>query len=585
MSPAPVTPNPSSADRDPTQLRSHRWFGPDDLRSFGHRSRLKGMGFDDVDYENRPIVAMLNTWNEMTTCHSHFRNRADEVRRGILQAGGFPLEVPVMSLGEMFMKPTTMLYRNLMAMEVEEVLRSHPIDAAVLMGGCDKTVPAMLMGAISSDIPSIFFPAGPMLKARWKDQTLGSGSDAWKYWDERLAGNLCDADWKGVENCIARSAGTCMTMGTASTMACVTEALGFSLPGSATIPAVVAEHSRLAVQTGRAAVEIAWANRRPSTVLTAESMDNALVTALAIGGSTNAIVHLIAIAGRLGINLSLDRFDELSRITPVLGDLRPGGRFLMEDFHNAGGLPALLARLTDLLKLDAKTVTGSTLGASISGATSIDDEVIRTRENPVAEAGGCCVLRGNLAPNGCVIKSIAAAPKLLTHRGPALVFDDYPTLKKRIHDPDLNVTADSVLILRSAGPLGAPGFPEWGMLPIPQKLLQAGVRDMLRISDARMSGTSYGTCVLHISPESAAGGPLALVRDGDEIEINVPERKIHWHVTDEEIARRRAEGSIVKAVPERGYAHLHAKHVTQADRGCDFDFLEGRSPGAEPDIF
>ncbi len=576
---------PSPSDRDPKQLRSHRWFGPDDLRSFGHRSRLKGMGFDDADYENRPIVAMLNTWNEMTTCHSHFRNRADEIRRGILQAGGFPLEVPVMSLGEMFMKPSTMLYRNLMAMEVEEVLRSHPIDAAVLMGGCDKTVPAMLMGAISADIPSIFFPAGPMLKARWKDQTLGSGSDAWKYWDERLAGNLCEADWKGVENCIARSAGTCMTMGTASTMACVTEALGFSLPGSATIPAVVAEHSRLAVQTGRVAVEMAWTQRRPSTFMTSDSIDNALVTALAIGGSTNAIVHLIAIAGRLELKLSLDRFDELSRVTPVLGDLRPGGRFLMEDFHNAGGLPALLARLNDLLKLDAQTVTGQTLGQAIGDARSIDDDVIRTRENPVAVAGGCCVLRGNLAPNGCVIKSIAADPKLLMHRGPAIVFDDYPTMKARIHDPLLNVTADSVLILRSAGPLGAPGFPEWGMLPIPQKLLQAGVRDMLRISDARMSGTSYGTCVLHISPESAAGGPLALVRDGDEIEIDVPNRRIHWHVTDDEILRRRGECPPGNPLPERGYLHLHASHVTQADRGCDFDFLEGRSPGAEPDIF
>ncbi len=577
--------NSSNTTHDPSQLRSHRWFGPDDLRSFGHRSRLKGMGFDDVDYENRPIVAMLNTWSEMTTCHSHFRNRADEVRRGILQAGGFPVEIPVMSLGEMLMKPTTMLYRNLLAMEIEETLRCHPIDAAVLMGGCDKTVPAMLMGAISADIPSIFFPAGPMLKARWKDQTLGSGSDAWKYWDERLAGNLCDSDWKGIENCIARSAGTCMTMGTASTMACVTEALGFSLPGSSTIPAVVAEHSRLAVQTGRVAVDMAWSNRRPSSFLTADSIDNALVTSLAIGGSTNAIVHLIAIAGRMGIELTLQRFDELSRMTPVLADLRPGGRFLMEDFHDAGGLPALLARLTDLLKLDSQNIVGTSLAESISGAECIDDNVIRTRGNPVAPAGGVCLLRGNLAPNGCVIKSIAADPKLLTHRGPAIVFDDYPTMKKRIHDPELNVTANSVLILRSAGPLGAPGFPEWGMLPIPQKLLQAGVRDMLRISDARMSGTSYGTCVLHIAPESAAGGPLALVCDGDEIEIDVPNRRIHWHVTDAEIALRRAKCPPGKPLPQRGYAHLHAAHVTQADRGCDFDFLLGRSPGAEPDIF
>lgn len=542
------------------------------------------MGFDDVDYQDRPVIGILNTWSELNTCHSHLRQRAEEVRRGILQAGGFPVEVPVMSLGEMLMKPTTMLYRNLLAMEVEEVLRCHPIDAAVLMGGCDKTVPAMLMGAISADIPSIFMPAGPMLAARWKNVTLGSGSDAWKYWDERVAGNLCDADWKGIENCIGRSAGTCMTMGTASTMACVTEALGFTLEGAANVPAVVAQHARLAVQTGRRAVDMAWENLKPSSFLTRESIDNGLVTSLAIGGSTNAIVHLIAIAGRLGIELTLDRFDELSRSTPVLADIRPGGRYLMEDFYNAGGLSAMLARMTDLLHVDCMTVSGRSLGEQIDGAEAINDEVIRTRENPVAEAGGTCLLRGNLAPSGCVIKSIAADPKLLHHRGPALVFDNYPAMKEKIHDPDLNVTADSVLILRSAGPLGAPGFPEWGMLPIPKKLLQEGVRDMVRLSDARMSGTSYGTCVLHIAPESAAGGPLALVRDGDEIEINVTERTIHWHVSDEEIARRRAEQPALKEMPQRGYERLYAKHVTQADRGCDFDFLMGRSPGREPSI-
>jgi dihydroxy-acid dehydratase len=569
---------------DPTQLRSHRWFGPDDMRSFGHRSRLKGMGFDDIDYQNRPVVAILNTWSELNTCHSHFRDRADEVRRGILQNGGFPVEVPVMSLGEMMMKPTTMLYRNLLAMEVEEVLRCHPIDSAVLMGGCDKTVPAMLMGAISADIPSIFLPAGPMLKGRWQNVTLGSGSDAWKYWDERVAGNLCDRDWKGIENCIARSAGTCMTMGTASTMASVTEAIGMSLGGAACVPAVFADHSRLATQTGRRAVEMAWENLRPSDVLSQESIENGVITSLAIGGSTNAIVHLIAIAGRLGTELTLDRFDELSRKTPVLGDIRPGGRFLMEDFYNAGGLPALLKRISDLLSTDCKTVSGGTLGQQIEDAEVIDDEVIRTRDNPVSSVGGTCLLKGNLAPSGCVIKSISAAPNLLTHRGPALVFDDYPQMKDTLDDPDLEVTAESVLILRSAGPLGAPGFPEWGMLPIPKKLLQAGVRDMVRISDARMSGTSYGTCVLHIAPESAVGGPLAWVETGDEIEIDVPGRRIHWHVSDDELARRRKEKPITKPIPERGYGHLYAKHVTQADQGCDFDFLSGRSPGQEPGI-
>ena len=542
------------------------------------------MGFDDIDYQDRPVIGILNTWSELNTCHSHLRQRAEEVRRGILQAGGFPVEVPVMSLGEMLMKPTTMLYRNLLAMEVEEVLRCHPIDAAVLMGGCDKTVPAMLMGAISADIPAIFMPAGPMLTARWKSATLGSGSDAWKYWDERMAGNLCDADWKGIENCIGRSAGTCMTMGTASTMACVTEAMGFTLPGAANVPAVISEHSRLAVQTGRRAVEMAWEDLKPSCFMTAKSIDNGLMTSFAIGGSTNAIVHLIAIAGRLGLELTLDRFDELSRTTPVLADIRPSGRYLMEDFYNAGGLSAMLTRMTDLINTECMTVSGITLGEQIEGAEVIDNEVIRTRDNPVASAGGTCLLRGNLAPNGCVIKSLAADQKLLKHRGPAIVFDNYPAMKERIHDPDLDVTADSVLILRNAGPLGAPGFPEWGMLPIPKKLLQAGVRDMVRLSDARMSGTSYGTCVLHIAPESAAGGPLALVQNGDEIEINVPERTIHWHVSDEEIANRRAQMGALKPIPERGYERLYAKHVTQADQGCDFDFLAGRSPGQEPSI-
>jgi dihydroxy-acid dehydratase len=414
---------------------------------------------------------------------------------------------------------------------------------------------------------------------------LGSGSDVWKYWDQRVAGNLCDRDWKGIENCIGRSAGTCMTMGTASTMACVSEALGFCLPGASSIPAVVADHCRLASQTGRRAVDLAWESWKPSDFLTSESIDNGLITSLAIGGSTNAIVHLIAIAGRLGIDLSLARFDELSRITPVLADIRPGGRFLMEDFDNAGGLRAMLARMTDLLNTECQTVNGGTLGQQIEAAEVIDDQVIRTRDNPVAAAGGTCVLQGNLAPSGCVIKSIAADPKLLKHRGPAVVFDDYPQMKQRIHDPELNVTENSVLILRSAGPLGAPGFPEWGMLPIPKKLLEAGVSDMVRISDARMSGTSYGTCVLHIAPESAAGGPLALVRTGDEIEIDVEARKIHWHITAEQLQQRRAEMPAPKPIPPRGYAQLFAQHVTQADQGCDFDFLVGSTPGAEPDIF
>lgn len=574
-----------NSPNDPSKLRSHRWFGPDDLRSFGHRSRFKGMGLDDQDFENKPIVGVLNTWSEMNTCHSHFRERVLEVKRGVLQAGGFPVEIPVMSLGEMLMKPTTMLYRNLLAMETEEVLRCHPIDAAVLMGGCDKTVPAMLMGALSADIPSVFLPAGPMLNAHWRDTTLGSGTDAWKYWAERCAGNLCDGEWKEIENCIARSAGTCMTMGTASTMACIAEALGMTLPGASSIPAVVAEHSRLAVATGRLAVELAWTDRKPSRLLSAGSFVNAMITQLAIGGSTNAIVHLIAMAGRAGLKVTLDDFDAWSRQVPVLANIRPSGKYLMEDFHRAGGLRALWSGLQGLLDTSAKQVDGRTMADSIAQAQRIDPDVIRTTSDPIVEQGGTCVLRGNLAPNGCVIKASASTARLLQHRGPAVVFENYPDLKKRIHDPDLPVTADSVLVLKDAGPLGAPGFPEWGMLPIPEKLLKAGVRDMVRISDARMSGTSYGTCVLHVSPESRLGGPLAWVQTGDIIELDVPARRISLLVSEEILAERKAQSSPAPEHASRGYTWLYTKHVTQADRGCDFDFLEGGDYGKEPDIF
>lgn len=574
-----------NSPNDPSKLRSHRWFGPDDLRSFGHRSRFKGMGLDDQDFENKPIVGVLNTWSEMNTCHSHFRERVQEVKRGVLQAGGFPVEIPVMSLGEMLMKPTTMLYRNLLAMETEEVLRCHPIDAAVLMGGCDKTVPAMLMGALSADIPSVFLPAGPMLNAHWRDTTLGSGTDAWKYWAERCAGNLCDGEWKEIENCIARSAGTCMTMGTASTMACIAEALGMTLPGASSIPAVVAEHSRLAVATGRLAVELAWTDRKPSRLLSAGSFVNAMITQLAIGGSTNAIVHLIAMAGRAGLKVTLDDFDAWSRQVPVLANIRPSGKYLMEDFHRAGGLRALWSGLQGLLDTSAKQVDGRTMADSIAQAQRIDPDVIRTTSDPIVEQGGTCVLRGNLAPNGCVIKASASTTRLLQHRGPAVVFENYPDLKKRIHDPDLPVTADSVLVLKDAGPLGAPGFPEWGMLPIPEKLLKAGVRDMVRISDARMSGTSYGTCVLHVSPESRLGGPLAWVQTGDIIELDVPARRISLLVSEEILSQRKEHWRPAPEHASRGYTWLYTKHVTQADRGCDFDFLEGGDYGKEPDIF
>ncbi len=570
---------------DPKQLRSARWFQPDDLRSFGHRSRFKGMGLDDKDYRDKPIVGILNTWSDLNTCHSHFPQRVEEVKRGVLQAGGFPVEIPVVSLGEMLMKPTTMLYRNLLAMEAEEVIRCHPLDAAVLMGGCDKTVPALLMGAFSADIPSIFLPAGPMLKARWKDKTLGSGSDAWKYWDERRAGNLPDCDWFEIENCIARSAGTCMTMGTASTMACIAEAMGMTLPMASSIPSVVSEHSRLAVATGRRAVEMAWEKLTPSKILNQASFNNAVVTQLTIGGSTNAIVHIIAMAGRAGCRITLDDFDAWSSKVPVLADLRPAGRFLMEDFYNAGGLGGLLNRLRDIIDTSCQTVSGVTLGKQLETSSVLDDEIIRTRDNPLSGSGGTYVLRGNLAPDGCVIKPVAAEPRLLKHRGKAIVFENYAELKARVHHPDLAVTPDSVIVLKSAGPLGAPGFPEWGMLPIPEKLLKAGVRDMVRISDARMSGTSYGTCVLHVSPESHVGGPLALVREGDEIELDVEGRKLNLLISDEEMATRRQAWKAPEFAWKRGYQALFAKHVTQAHEGCDFDFLTGRSPGIEPPIF
>jgi dihydroxy-acid dehydratase len=543
------------------------------------------MGYDDLDYRGRPVIAILNTWSDLNTCHSHFPQRVQEVKRGILQAGGFPVEVPVLSLSEMLMKPTTMMYRNLLAMETEEVLRSHPIDAAVLMGGCDKTVPALIMGAISADIPSIFLPAGPMLKAHWRDKTLGSGSDAWKYWDERQAGNLCESDWCEIEDCIARSPGTCMTMGTASTMACIVEAMGWTLPGAGSIPAVVSEHSRLAVQSGRRAVELAWEGWKPSQWLTDASFRNAVRTWLTIGGSTNAIVHLIAMARRAEVPLSMEDFDQLSRTTPVLADIRPCGRFLMEDFHRAGGLMALLQQLEDLLETAAMGVAGHTLRESIERGRRIDDQVIRSRGNPMSEEGGVFVLRGNLAPDGCVTKALGADPRLSRHRGPAIVFDSYRQMQQQIHDPNLEVTADHVLVLRSAGPLGAPGFPEWGMLPIPRKLLQQGVRDMVRISDARMSGTSYGTCVLHVSPESHLGGPLACVRTGDWITLDLANRSIQWEVSEQEAQRRKEAWRPSGPVPTRGYHRLYANHVTQAQDGCDFDFLEGRSPGVEPDIF
>jgi dihydroxy-acid dehydratase len=569
----------------PEDLRSYRWLGPDDLRSFGHRSRMKQMGYGPDDYAGKPVIAILNTWSEFNTCHTHFRERAQDVKRGVLQSGALPVEVPVMSLSETFMKPSAMFYRNLLALEVEEVIRCHPVDGVVLMGGCDKTTPALLMGAASANVPAIYLPGGPMLKGNFCGTTLGSGTDAWKYWAERCAGNLDDCQWRLIEDGIARSPGHCMTMGTASTMTAIAEALGMTLPGASSIPAVHSSHNRMAAASGRRIVEMAWEDLKPSDVLTREAFDNAITTDMAIGGSTNAIIHLIAMAGRVGIRLPLERFDQISQRTPVVANLRPSGEYLMEDFYDAGGLPALLNQVRDLLHLDCATVNGRSLGENIDGAKVFNDKVILSREKPLSQAGATFVLRGNLAPDGCVIKPTCAEPRLLKHTGPAVVFNGYPDLKARIDDESLPVTPDSVLVLQNAGPQGAPGMPEWGMLPIPRKLLRQGVRDMVRISDARMSGTSYGTCILHVSPESAVGGPLALVRDGDLVELDVQERKIHLRVTGDELAKRRAKWSPPEVRFDRGYGEMFLRETTQAHEGCDFRFLHAGEPTPEPEIF
>jgi dihydroxy-acid dehydratase len=560
--------------KTPEQLRSHRWYGVKDLRAFGHRSRTAQMGYHRSDYAGKPVIAIINTWSDINPCHSHFKQRVEEVKRGIWQAGGFPVEMPAMSLSEPFQKPTTMLYRNLLALETEELLRSYPADGCVLMGGCDKTTPALIMGAISMNLPAIFMPAGPMLRGNWNGVTLGSGSDTWKYWAELRAGNITEEDWQGVEDGIARSPGHCMTMGTASTMTSAVEALGLSLPGYASIPAPDSRHAQMATLTGKRIVDMVWEDLLPSDILSAAGFDNAVTTVLALSGSTNSIVHLIAMARRAGIPLDLKRFDELARRTPVLANLRPSGKYLMEDFYYAGGLPALLSRIPDLLDLEQRNVNGASLGENISKARSFNDDVILPRDKPLVANDGLAVLHGNLAPNGAVIKPAAAEKHLLKHTGPAVVFKNYEDMAARIDDPNLDVNANSVLVLQSAGPQGAPGMPEWGQLPIPQKLLKEGVRDMLRISDARMSGTSYGACVLHVTPESHIGGPLALVKDGDLIAIDVEQRSLNMLVDEAEIAKRRKAWLPPIAKFSRGYGALYLKHIKQADEGCDFDFME-----------
>ena len=571
--------------RSPEDLRSHRWFGVDDLRAFGHRSRLAQMGFSHEDYAGKPVIGIMNTWSDLSPCHYHFRTRAEEIKRGIWQAGGFPVEIPVLPVTEQYMKPTSMLYRNLLAMDTEELIRSQPCDGVVLMGGCDKTGPGLIMGALSAGLPMIFFPAGAQLRGHWRGKTLGSGSDAWKYHAELRAGNITPAQWKEMEGGMNRSFGTCMTAGTAATMMLAAEAMGLSLPGSAGIPSADAGHPRLATETGRRIVQMVWDDWSPAAILTQGSIDNAVKATMAFGGSTNAIPHLIAMARRAGLTLDLDRFDAISRQVPLIANLRPNnGEFLMEDFFYAGGSRAFLNRLAPFLGLDARTVTGKTLGEDIEGAEVYNDDVIRTLNNPIQSEGGLAVLRGSLAPRGAVIKHSAADPRLLQHTGPAIVFENYDHMNAKLDDPALDVTPDSVLVLKSAGPQGGPGMPEWGMLPLPKRMLRQGVRDMVRISDSRMSGTSYGTCVLHVAPESHVGGPLAFVRDGDMIRLDVKGRRLDLLVEPDALERRKSAWTPPPRRYARGYTSLFLDRVRQADEGCDLDFLECGPATPEPEI-
>jgi L-arabonate dehydrase len=560
-------------------LRSHNWFGRQDLDGFAHRSWLKTEGYSDLVFDGRPVIGIGNSWSELTNCNAHLRQVAEAVKRGVWSAGGFPLEFPTISLGEVLMKPTTMLFRNLMAMDVEECIRAYPLDAVVLLSGCDKTTPAMLMGAASADVPTIMVTGGPMLRGMWRQEELGSGTDLWRLWAEKRAGRLTDEELCEAESCMSRSSGHCMVMGTASTMASMAEALGMTLPGNAAIPAPDSRRLALAELSGRRAVEMAQAGGpKPSEILTTEAFDNAIRVDMAIGGSTNAIIHLVAIAGRAGVPLPLTRFDELSRTTPFLVNVRPSGKYLMEDFFYAGGLPAVLRQLLPLLHGDAPTVNGRSIADTVREAACYNEDVIRPLAVPIAREGGTVILRGNLCPDGAVLKQSAASPHLLTHRGRAVVFEDHADLHRRIDDPSLPIDETSVLVLKQVGPRGAPGMPEWGAAPIPTRLLRQGVKDMVRISDARMSGTSYGTVVLHVAPESAVGGPLALVQNGDEIELNVPNRSLTLRVSDDELARRRAAWRPRAPHFTRGYGRMFLDHVLQANEGCDFDFLRGGTP-------
>ncbi|WP_374402889.1 L-arabinonate dehydratase [Niveibacterium sp.] len=570
----------------PSDLRSARWFASDSMRGFAHRQRMQQIGARREDFLGKPLIAIINTWSDLSTCHSHLPERAATVARAIIAAGGYPVELPALSLGEIFVKPTTMLYRNFLAMEVEELLRSHPVDGAVLLGGCDKTTPGLLMGALSVDLPVIFCPAGPTLNDRYKGERVGVGTHTRKFWDEYSAGEVAPREWIRLESRMTRSVGTCNTMGTASTMTSLADALGFTLPGASSIPAADSAHVRMAADCGSRIVAMVWEDLRPSHIATERAFANATSVFMALGGSTNAAIHLIALARRAGVALDLDALDAAAGRVPVLANLFPAGEYLMEDFYYAGGLPSVIRKLGEHFDRSTRTVAGSDWQTALDELDPVDEHaVIRTLDAPLTAQPALAVLRGNLAPSGAVIKPSAASPQLLRHRGRALVFDSCAEMNARINDPDLNVDEHTVLVLRNAGPVGAPGMPEWGGLPIPKKLLARGVRDMVRISDARMSGTHYGTCVLHVAPESAIGGPLALVQTGDEIELDVPARRIELLVSDAELARRRAAWQAPAPRYTRGYTALYQQHVGQADTGCDFDFLAAPGDTPEPDIF
>ena len=563
------------------QLRSSDWFGRKDKIGFINRSWMKAEGFSHSVFEGRPVIGICNSWSELTNCNSHLRLVADAVKRGVWAAGGFPLEFPTISLGEPFMRPSTMMFRNLMAMDVEECIRANPLDGVVLLCGCDKTTPAQLMGAASADLPAIMVPGGPMLKGRWGAREIGSGSDLYHFWDELRAGRITDEDFCEIESCMHRSAGHCMVMGTASTMTSIAEAMGMTLPGCANVPAVDSRRYVYAEKSGARIVEMVREDLKPSQIITRLSLENAIRVSSAIGGSTNAIIHLTALAGRLGIDLPLEVFDEIASSTPFLANVRPSGKYLMEDFFYAGGIPAVMNELLPLLHADHVTVTGKSVREGVETAKVNLPDVIRTVANPLAAQGGTVVLRGNLAPDGCVLKQTAATPRLMQHTGRAVVFEDHDDLKERIDSPDLDVDADCVLVLKNSGPKGGPGMPEWGNMPVPAKLLKQGVEDMVRISDARMSGTAYGTVILHIAPESAAGGPLGLVRDGDAIRLDVAGRRLDLLISDEEWARRRAEYVAPVRHYDRGYGRMFLDHILQANQGCDFDYLVRYSGGEE----